>query len=50
MKENHDFRKFNYRSAEKIHKEALLYAIGSNMKKYHRFTLGLLERFDGKIA
>ena len=50
MKENHDFRKFNYRGAEKVHKKALLYAIGSNMKKYHRFKFGLIKKFDGKIA
>ena len=35
IKENEDFRRFNYRSAEKVYKEFMLYAIGRNIMKYH---------------
>lgn len=37
IKENENFRRFNYRSAEKVYKEFMLYAIGRNIMKYHRF-------------
>ncbi len=37
MKENDDFRKFNYRGTEKVYKEVFLYAFGRNINKYHRF-------------
>ena len=37
IKENENFRRFNYRSAEKVYKEFMLYAIGRNILKYHRF-------------
>ena len=33
IKENEDFRWFNYRSAEKVYKEFMLYAIGRNIMK-----------------
>nr|WP_330372215.1 transposase [Mediterraneibacter gnavus] len=32
------FRRFNYRTAEKVYKEFMLYAIGRNINKYHRFS------------
>ncbi len=35
IKENENFRRFNYRSAEKVYKEFMLYAIGRNIMKYH---------------
>ena len=37
IKENENFRRFNYRSTEKVYKEFMLYAIGRNINKYHRF-------------
>ncbi len=37
IKENENFRRFNYQSTEKVYKEFLLYAIGRNIDKYHRF-------------
>ena len=37
IKENENFRRFNYRSADKVYKEFILYAIGRNINKYHRF-------------
>ena len=39
IKENENFRRFNYRSTEKVYKEFMLYAIGRNINKYHRFFL-----------
>ena len=33
IKENENFRRFNYRSAEKVYKEFMLYAIGRNILK-----------------
>lgn len=50
MKENHYFRRFNYRSTEKVYKEVLLYAMGINFMKYHRFKQGRLHSFAGNIA
>ncbi len=38
IKENDGFRRFNYRTAEKVYKEFMLYAIGRNINKYHRFS------------
>ena len=35
IKENENFRRFNYRSEEKVYKEFMLYAIGRNIMKYH---------------
>ena len=37
IKENENFRRFNYRSADKVYKEFMLYAIGRNINKYCRF-------------
>ena len=37
IKENENFRRFNYRSSDKVYKEFMLYAIGRNINKYHRF-------------
>ncbi len=34
--ENENFRRFNYRSAEKVYKEFMLYAISRNLMKDHR--------------
>ena len=33
IKENENFRRFNYRSADKVYKEFMLYAIGRNINK-----------------
>lgn len=48
IKENNHFRRFNYRSTEKVYKEFLLYAMGRNINKYHRFLSGSLKRYEGK--
>ena len=48
IKENDDFRRFNHRSTEKVYKEFMLYAIGRNINKYHRFLCNKLQRFEGK--
>ena len=48
IKENEDFRRFNYRSSEKVYKEFMLYAIGRNLNKYHRFLHGKIQKFKGK--
>ena len=48
IKENDGFRRFNYRSEEKVYKEFMLYAIGRNINKYHRFLHHEIEKFEGK--
>ena len=48
IKENEDFRRFNYRSSEKVYKEFMLYAMGRNLNKYHRFVHKELKKFEGK--
>lgn len=48
IKENENFRRFNYRSSEKVYKEFMLYAIGRNINKYHRFLYHEIEKFTGK--
>ncbi|EGA94884.1 hypothetical protein HMPREF9474_01235 [ [[Clostridium] symbiosum WAL-14163] len=48
IKENEDFRRFNYRTADKVYKEFLLFAIGRNINKYHRFLQDKLHKFEGK--
>ena len=41
-------RRFNYRSEEKVYKEFMLYAIGRNIIKYHRFLHDEIEKYEGK--
>ena len=48
IKENEDFRRFNYRSSEKVYKEFMLYVMGRNINKYHRFLHGEIKKFEGK--
>lgn len=48
IKENEKFRRFNYRSSEKVYKEFMLYTIGRNINKYHRFLQGKLQKYEGK--
>jgi len=48
IKENEHFRRFNYRSSEKVYKEFMLHAIGRNINKYHRFLHGEIKKFEGK--
>ena len=48
IKENEKFRRFNYRSTEKVYKEFMLYAIGRNINKYHRFLHEKIHKFKGK--
>ena len=50
IKENDNFRRFNCRTAEKVYKEFMLYAIGRNINKYHRFLYEKLRKFEGKTA
>ena len=48
IKENEKFRRFNYRSEEKVYKEFMLCAIGRNILKYHRFLHHEIEKYEGK--
>jgi len=48
IKENDKFRRFNYRSSKKVYKEFMLYAIGRNINKYHRFLNGEINKYEGK--
>jgi len=48
IKENEKFRRFNYRTKEKMYKEFMLYAIRRNINKYHRFVHQKIEKFEGK--
>ena len=48
IKENENFRRFNYRSTEKVYKEFMLYAISRNIMKYHRFIHQEIEQYEGK--
>ena len=50
IKENENFRRFHYRSTEKVYKEFLLYVIGRNINKYHRFLHDEIRKFEGKPA
>ena len=50
IKENENFRRFNHRSSEKVYKEFMLYAIGRNINKYHRFLHKEIQKFEGKPA
>ena len=50
IKENENFRRFNYRSADKVYKEFMLYAIGRNINKYCRFLHEKLKKFEGKTT
>lgn len=48
IKENENFRRFNYRSTQKVYKEFMLYAIRRNINKYHRFLHDEIKKFEGK--
>jgi len=48
IKENEHFRRFNHRSTGKVYQEFMLYAIGRNINKYHRFLHGEIKKFEGK--
>ena len=48
IKENEKFRRFHYRSTERVYKEFMLYAIGRNINKYHRFLHEKIHKFKGK--
>ena len=50
IKENENFRRFNHRSSDKVYKEFMLYAIGRNINKYHRFLHKEIQKFEGKQA
>lgn len=46
IKENENFRRFNYPSKDKVYKEFLLYAIGRNINKYHRFLHEEIKKYE----
>ena len=48
IKENENFRRFNYRSSDKVYKEFMLFAIGRNINKYHRFLHNKIQKFGEK--
>ena len=48
IKENDSFRRFNYCTSEKVYKEFMLYAIGRNINKYHRFLHDEIKKYEGK--
>ena len=48
IKENENFRRFHYRSSKKVYKEFLIFAIGRNVNKYHRFSHDEIHKFEGK--
>ena len=48
IKENENCRRFTHRSTDKVYKEFMLYAIGRNINKYHRFLHNELRKFEGK--
>jgi transposase len=48
IKENENFRRFNHRTSDKVYKEFMLYAIGRNINKYHRFLHNEIRKFEGK--
>lgn len=48
IRENENFRRFNHRSTDKVYKEFMLYAIGRNINKYHRFLYNKIRKFEGK--
>ena len=50
IKENENFRRFNHRSSDKVYKEFMLFAIGRNINKYHRFLHKEIQQFEGKQA
>ncbi len=50
IKENDKFRRFNYRSSEKVYKEFMLYTMARNLNKYHRFKTGKIQKFEGKTV
>ena len=46
IKENENFRRFNYPSKDKVYKEFLLYEIGRNINKYHRFLHEEIKKYE----
>ncbi len=48
IKENDDFRRFNHRTSDKVYKEFMLYVIGRNINKYHRFLCNKIQKFECK--
>ena len=49
IKENDDFRRFNHRTADKVYKEFMLYTIGRNINKYHRFLCNEIQKFGKRL-
>lgn len=50
MKHNHQIRRFNHRSEEKVTKEILFYTFGRNLMKYHRFEQKELKSYEKKAS
>lgn len=47
IKENENFWRFHHWSTEKVYKEFMLYAIGRNINKYHRFLHDKIKKYEG---
>lgn len=43
IKEKKDLRRFHYRTSDKVYREFLLYTIGRNLNRFHRFYAGNQE-------
>ena len=39
---------YRYNAEKKVYKEFMLYAIGRNILKYHRFLYHEIEKYEGK--
>ncbi len=50
IKENDEFRRFNYRSFKKTYKEFMIYLFGRNLNKYYKFIKGEIKEFKSKTA
>jgi len=50
IKENENFTRFNHRGESKVKTEFMLYIIGRNLNKYHRFMNGALKEYSPKKA
>ena len=46
---NTEKKKQNGYTQTKVYKEFMLFAIGRNINKYHRFLHAKLKKFEGKI-
>ena len=47
--EDLDFSGLLANCSDKVYKEFMLFAIGRNINKYHRFLYAKLKKFEGKL-